>query len=106
MNVTPDQIQQLVKTIAEQFHPDRIVLFGSRARGMAREHSDVDLLVVLPCEGSPLDLALAMLEAADPRYAVDLIVRTPEEVRWRYEQGDPIIREAFDHGVVMYEKAA
>ena len=104
--VTDQQIRDLADRIAREFRPQRIILFGSRATGKARDDSDVDLLVVMPFEGRSRAMAVQMLDAANPRYAVDLLVRTPEEVRWRYEQGDPFIRAAFDHGVVLYEKAA
>jgi uncharacterized protein len=104
--VTDQQIRDLAARIAAEFHPQRIILFGSRATGHAREDSDVDLLVILPFDGRARALAVQMLDSANPRYAVDLLVRTPEEIRWRYEQGDPIVREAMDRGIVLYETAA
>ena len=45
-------IRAVVKQIAEKFQPDKIILFGSYARGTAHGESDVDLLVVLPTQGS------------------------------------------------------
>ncbi|HOF86504.1 MAG TPA: nucleotidyltransferase domain-containing protein [Armatimonadota bacterium] len=45
---TSEAINIMVERIVEQFHPLRITLFGSRARGDAGPDSDVDLLVVLP----------------------------------------------------------
>jgi len=104
--VTDLDIRRLAERIAAAFHPEKIVLFGSRASKTHREDSDVDLLIVLRYSGRPLKKAVEILDAADPRFAVDLILRTPEEVEWRYEQFDPVIREALDHGVVLYEAAA
>lgn len=43
-----DIVEVMVRRIVERFHPLRVLLFGSRARGEARKWSDVDLLVVLP----------------------------------------------------------
>ena len=43
----PD-LQEAVRRLVEHFQPVRIYLFGSRARGDAREHSDYDILVVVP----------------------------------------------------------
>ena len=43
----PDEWRRLVIERLEPFGPEKIIVFGSRARGAAREHSDIDLLVVL-----------------------------------------------------------
>src|SRR5437016_5482399 len=49
------QIHQMVRVIVRQFHPDKIILFGSHARGEAGPDSDIDLLVVMPIRGSIRD---------------------------------------------------
>ena len=60
-----ETIREMVHRIAAQFHPDKIILLESHARGDGRPDSDVDLLVVLPVTGSKcrkaseIDLALA-----------------------------------------------
>jgi uncharacterized protein len=46
--VVQKAIEQMVRRIVEQFHPERVILFGSHARGDAGPDSDVDLLVVMP----------------------------------------------------------
>ncbi|MCS6911482.1 MAG: nucleotidyltransferase domain-containing protein, partial [Anaerolineales bacterium] len=97
-------IAALVERIALRFNPEKIILFGSRAHGEPRPDSDSDILVILPFEGSPLRKAVEILSQTDCRLSVDLIVRTPEEAARRYAQHDPIIREAFDHGIVLYER--
>jgi uncharacterized protein len=107
MGVTKDDIRALAERIAEQFRPEQIILFGSRAEGRAGEDSDVDLLVVMPCEGAPWRTAARIAAAVHPGiFAIDLVVRTPEEMAWRYEAGDPFVRRAVDRGVVLYEAAA
>ena len=45
-----ETISEMVRRIVERFHPEKIILFGSYARGTAGPDSDVDLLVVLPIE--------------------------------------------------------
>lgn len=47
-----NQIKLLCSEIAREFHPDKIVLFGSHAYGKPRLGSDVDLLVVMPFRGA------------------------------------------------------
>ena len=46
------KIEEMVQRIVERFHPEKIILFGSHARGTAGPDSDVDLLVVMPVQGS------------------------------------------------------
>ena len=102
--VSMEKIQEVGRRIGREFHPDRVLLFGSYANGTATDDSDVDLLVVLPFEGRPFHKSLEILNGLDIRFPCDLIARLPEEVARRYEQGDPLIREALDRGKVLYER--
>lgn len=105
--VTERDIQALADRIAAEFRPQKIILFGSRAYGTPHEDSDVDLLVVMETTPSHRRAAVEILGRVHPRtFAVDLIVRTPDEMRWRYMGGDPIIGDAVDRGRVLYEAAA
>jgi hypothetical protein len=92
--------------IAAEFWPGRIILFGSRAAGRAGEDSDGDRLGVLALEGSPLRESVEILDRVNPRFAVDLLGRTPADAPCRYDRGDPLLRGAFDRGVVLDEAAA
>jgi predicted nucleotidyltransferase len=100
-----NDIEEFSNRIASEFDPERIILFGSHARGNALEDSDVDMLVVMPFEGKWLHQALEILNRLNPRFPIDLIARRPDEVSKRYQQGDPLIREALDQGKVLYERA-
>ncbi len=102
--VALDKITELSKEIARQFHPERIVLFGSYAYGTAKEYSDVDLLVIMPFEGSPFRKSLEILRRLNPTFYVDLVIRSPEDTARRYAECDPLIREALDRGRVLYER--
>ena len=90
--------------IVQEFHPDRVILFGSYAAGNPRPDSDVDLLVVLPFEGKNFRKSLEILNRVNPRFPVDLLARRPDDTARRYREGDPLIREAFDHGQVLHER--
>ncbi len=71
-------IELMVERIKAQFHPERIVLFGSHARGDARLDSDVDLLVVLDEIENSHDVATAIRVAvSDMPVAKDIVVTTP-----------------------------
>ena len=101
--VTMSQIEDFGRRIGREFQPERVVLFGSHARGLASDDSDVDLLVVLPFEGKSVYQSVAMRLRLRPAFPVDLIVRTPQTVRQRLEMGDDFIREILEEGKVLYE---
>ena len=111
MNVTQTKIQQFVdeavRRIVARFHPERIILFGSCARGTPTQNSDIDVLVVMPVErsnrkkASEIDLALA-----DRTVSMDIIVVTPEQFDRQRDMMGTVVREAAHEGKVLYERAA
>ena len=77
-------IREMVNRIVEHFDPERIILFGSSARGDAGPDSDVDLLVVMPIQDSKREKQLeirALLRGI--RLAKDIVVTRPEDFEWR-----------------------
>jgi predicted nucleotidyltransferase len=96
-------IKRLVRQIVEAFHPDKIILFGSRAYGKPREDSDIDLLVIMPYKGDDAMTAVKILNHLDVLAPIDLLVRTAEEVRERIEMEDDFMQEIVERGKVMYE---
>ena len=97
------QIKKLCEQIARDFHPEKIILFGSHAYGRAGPSSDVDLLVVMPFKGRPVRQAIKIRSCLDTTMALDLIVRTPKQVSERLAMGDFFIREITEQGRVIYE---
>ena len=102
--VAIEQVESLSQQIAREFDPERIILFGSHAYGTPRDYSDIDLLVIMPFEGSGFDKSLEILDRVDPDFAIDLIVRRPDDTERRYREFDPLIRDALDRGRVLYER--
>jgi predicted nucleotidyltransferase len=100
------EIQQMVQRIIRRFHPDRIILFGSHARGDAGPGSDVDLLVVMPFTGSKrekqVEIRLALQGIRIPK---DIVVSSPEEFEWRKEIPGTIERPAALEGRVLYARS-
>ena len=93
----------IVERIVERFHPERIILFGSRARGTARPDSDVDLLVVMPFTGSRLRLAVEIRKTLRGLgVAKDIVIMTPEKFAVRKEIPGTIAYPAAREGQVLH----
>ena len=103
-DVTDALLSEMVSKIVKHFHPDKVILFGSRAWGAPTRESDLDILVVMDVDGSPIRKASEISSIARPRFLpMDIIVRTPDEIAHRIEIGDPFIKMIMNHGKVLYE---
>jgi predicted nucleotidyltransferase len=98
------EILALADRIASEFRPERIILFGSYAKGRPRPDSDVDLLVEMRYSGHPVRKAIQMLRRLDPRFAVDLLVNSPNEIRRRLRNDDWFLADTIQTGRVLYER--
>lgn len=105
MMVDMGQIERVGRRIGNQFRADRVILFGSHATGQADADSDVDLMVVLAHQGRAVDKSVEIRLAVRPSFPVDLLVRTPEQVRNRLDLGDPFMEDIVRKGKVLYEAA-
>jgi predicted nucleotidyltransferase len=101
--VAMNRIEEFGRLIGREFGAERVILFGSYARGQVTDDSDVDLLVIIPFEGRSVDKSVEIRMKLRPQFPVDLLVRTPEKVRQRIEMGDGFMREIFEEGKVLYE---
>jgi len=101
--VTMEEIQTFAQLVAEEFHPERIILFGSYAAGAQTPDSDVDLLVILPFEGKTWRMAAQIRKQVRPSFPADILTRTPSQIKDRLKLGDCFIREITEKGKVLYE---
>ena len=103
--VSAEILQKITERLLQEFHPDRIILFGSQARGKADDRSDVDILVVCPIEKNRRALMVAMDRALKGLgIARDVVVLSPEEFeRDRHIPGS-IAHPAFLEGKILYER--
>ena len=99
------EILDLRDQIVREFAPRSLILFGSYANGTAVAQSDVDLLVIMPFQGSPIHKAVDILRKISHRFPLDLLVRTPEYIARRKELNDPFIVEILEQGKVLHEAA-
>jgi len=99
-------LDSAVQRIVEQFHPAKILLFGSYARGSADRDSDVDLLVVMDVKDSKRKQAVEIdLALSDRTFPLDLIVVTPEEFEKYRDVVGHIVYPAVREGKVVYDAA-
>ncbi len=105
MRVTRTEIHALAERIAAEFRPEKVILFGSHAYGTPSEDSDVDLLVVMDHGGSGVAQAVEIVRRVRSRIPIDLVVRTPQEMRQRLKWNDFFLKDVVKRGEVLYESA-
>ena len=96
-------INQVVEQIVEKFKPEKIILFGSYARGNPRPESDVDMLVVMDTPLKDVRQAIEICQQIEYRFGLDLIVHTPKHLAERVKKGDWFLRDVLKEGKVLYE---
>ncbi len=106
-SVNEEALRMATERLVAQFHPKRIILFGSQARGTADARSDVDLLVICPFD-SRWDNRRTLMVAMDRAlgglgFARDVIVLTPEEFERDRHIPGTAARPAWREGRVLYE---
>jgi predicted nucleotidyltransferase len=98
-------INTYAQEIAKRYSPEKIILFGSHARGDAGKYSDVDLLVLMDYEGSSFRKAIDIKRHIPFQHPLDLIIKKPNDFWWRIQHHDFFLQEILDTGIVMYESA-
>jgi len=98
-----NRIKEFSDAIAREFRPERIVLFGSYAYGKPRTDSDIDVLVIMSFKGKSVHKALEIINKIQPKFSVDLLVRSPDEVKWRIANNDCFMSEIVEQGRTLYE---
>lgn len=100
-------IKSIIECIVREYQPDKIILFGSRARGDADEQSDIDLLVIsdrekrLPRYKRGLDVRILLSQFQLPK---DILFYTHEDVeRWQ-DVPHTFINTVLSKGRVLYER--
>jgi predicted nucleotidyltransferase len=100
-----ETLPQAVKKIVSEFKPEKIILFGSYAYGDPTPDSDVDLLVILDTEQPRKERVVAVSLLLYPRpFPLDILVKTPQEVREELDKGNFFTREIVTRGKVLYER--
>jgi len=103
--ISKENITDIARKIAESFNPEKIILFGSYAWGKPERDSDLDLFVIMESTERPIKRAASLKRVLKDGYVpMDILVRTPEELKYRIDIGDPFIKKILRDGQVIYAR--
>jgi len=97
------EINHITSQIIEKYKPEKIILFGSAARGERNLDSDADFLIIkkeTPLYGADRIRELSRL--IDRNIPIDLFIYRPEEFEKRLEMGDPFLKSVLREGKILY----
>lgn len=103
--IAPETIDGVAKAIADNFHPEKIILFGSYASGTPTPDSDLDFLVVMDSD-QPKNKRSSSLQLMFQPYpcAMDILVYTPDEINKWNGVINHIVTIAHKTGRVLYDR--
>ena len=106
-NQTKKILNSAVKRLVENLDVEKIILFGSLLKGAYTKDSDIDLLVMVNTKKKGIERYAMVSELLEPRkMPMDIVVKTPEEIKRRKKYFDPFINSIQKNGKVLYEKKA
>ena len=97
------EIENITAQIIARYKPEKIILFGSAARGKFSLDSDVDFLIIkkdTPLYGA--DRIRELSKILERNIPLDLLIYRPEEFQKRLEMGDPFLKVIIKEGKVLY----
>lgn len=98
-----EEIKRITETLVRHHKPEKIILFGSAARGEFGPDSDLDFLIIkkeTPYHG--IERMREIRKSVKPRVACDFLVARPEEIRERLRLGDPFVKLILEKGQLLY----
>jgi predicted nucleotidyltransferase len=103
--VSRKNIQEIIEKIAQNFFPEKIILFGSYADGNPGPDSDMDLMIIMDTDLPKYKRATPIRLLFNPTPCpMDILVYTPEEIDNWNGVTNHIITEVMEKGQVVYEK--
>ena len=100
------EIQNIVRQLVRLYKPEKVILFGSLAKGELNQGTDIDLFII---KSDVPELGVDRIRQLDAlikyRLATDFIVYRPEELEQRLKLGDPFVKSILEEGKVLYDAA-
>lgn len=100
-----ERIDDCVKKLVKAFDPEKVILFGSFARGEAKEGSTLDFMIITTTKLRFFDrIKKALLACKGGFPSIEPLVYTPKEIQLLLDQGEGFLEDAMEEGVVLYQK--
>ncbi len=99
-----DEVIEEIIASLRRYDPEKVIPFGSRARGEDDPCSDIDLVIIKETEQRFLDRIASVYEVLQPARAIDVLVYTPDELERMRQEGNPFIEKVLQEGMVVYER--
>jgi predicted nucleotidyltransferase len=109
VTISNDELAVIADRIIHLANPRRVILFGSQARGTAKEGSDIDLLIIGDRSSDKAwsrRREIGRIRRGLPfvRVPIDILLFTPDEIeKWR-DTTNHVVSEALREGKVLYER--
>jgi predicted nucleotidyltransferase len=100
---TRARVKKIVNAL-KPYNPERIILFGSAARGDADRHSDIDLAIIKHTRARFLDRLAVVYDLIDADFAFDALVYTPNEFAEMCARENPFVAQIVKEGITIYER--
>jgi len=100
--ITPEVIDFVTQRIVHLFSPEKVIMFGSQARGESLADSDLDLFIVKDSEKGNLEMEGDInISFWGRRFPLDIVVRKPKEIE---QSNSEFLHTIFKEGVILYGK--
>lgn len=105
IEITEELLNEITQRVVEYFQPMKVIFFGSHIWGNPGRNSDIDLLVIMQSKSRPALRASLIRRMCRPKFVpMDVLVRTPQEIKKRLEMKDHFIKRILEKGKVFYER--
>ena len=104
--INEELIQEITARIVRDWHPHKVILFGSFAWSKPKSHSDLDLFIVMDSTIARPDMRAMQIKKRlrDFDCPKDLVAYTPDEVEMCLKKQNPFIRDVLTKGRVLYAR--
>lgn len=98
------KLKNLIMKPLKSYQPDKVILFGSCARGDINENSDIDLIIIKDTKRKFLNRIEDVLKLFDPSLHIEPIIYTPSEIKTMKQRKNDFILTALKEGKTIYER--
>lgn len=96
------EVNNIANQIKEKYKPDKIILFGSSAKGNVTENSDIDMLIIKDTNKRRVERIREVLSIVDYDIPFEPVVFTNEELQKRLALNDFFIKNILKEGKILY----